>query len=88
MEHKFRLKHTVRKNRTTFSEIPLLVAFFLPEGPEKSCSVSFPTGFPENVFVSGKQPLLMHALPGSICVFLMFFFLTMFLSLMELTLEI
>ena len=83
MEHEFRLKHSVRKNRTSFSEIPLLAEIFYRKDPKSR--VPFP--FQQDFLKSGKQPLLINALPGSICVFLMFFFLTMFFSLMELTLE-
>ena len=42
----FRLEYFVRKNRTTFSDVPLLPEIFRWEDPKKSCSIHFRTGFP------------------------------------------
>ena len=45
----FRLEHSVRKNRTTISDVPLLPEIFRWElRPKKSCSNDFPTEFPGN----------------------------------------
>ena len=73
MAYEFRSKHSVRKNRTTFSEIPLLAEIFYRKDPTSRVPFPFQQDFLKR-FVSGKQPLLINALPGSICVFLMFFF--------------
>ena len=53
----FRLEYSVRKNRTTFSDVPLLPEIFYWDDPKKACSIYFPTGFSRN----GKQPLHISA---------------------------
>ena len=44
----FRLEYSIRKNRTTFSDVPLLLEIFCWEDPKKSCQcfIYFPTGIP------------------------------------------
>ena len=53
----FRLEYFVRKNRTSFSDVPLLPERFCWIDPKKACSIYFPTGFSRN----GKQPLHISA---------------------------
>ena len=45
----FCLEYSIRKNRTTFSDVPLLLEIFCWEDPKKSCQcfIYFPTGIPE-----------------------------------------
>ena len=45
----FRLEYSFRKNRTTFSDVPLLPEIFCWNDPKKACSIYFPTGFSRNV---------------------------------------
>ena len=49
----FRLEYSVRKNRTTFSDVPLLPDILSWNDPKKACSIYFPTGFSR----IGRQPL-------------------------------
>ena len=51
----FRVEYSIRKNRTTFSDVPLLPEILRWEHPKSSCSIYSPTGFP-GIFVNGKQP--------------------------------
>ena len=46
---KFRLEYSFRKNRTSFSDVPLLPEISCWNDPKKACSIYFPTGFSRNV---------------------------------------
>ena len=45
----FRLEYSFRKNRTSFSDVPLLPEISCWNDPKKACSIYFPTGFSRNV---------------------------------------
>ena len=49
MAYEFRLKHSVRKNRTTFSEIPLLVEIFYWKDPKSRVPIPFQQDFLKTV---------------------------------------
>ena len=86
MEHEFRLKHSVRKNRTTFSEIPLLAEILYRKDPTSRVPVPFQQDFLKT-FCKWQTTLFYKCITGiNLCIFNVFF-LTMFFSLMELTLE-
>ena len=42
----FRLKYSIQKNRTTFSDVPVAPWNFPLGKPKESCSIYFPTRFP------------------------------------------
>ena len=50
----FHLEYSVRKNRTTFSDVPLLPGNVRLERPKKSCSMTFQLDFPQTCW-NGKQ---------------------------------
>ena len=87
MAYEFRLKHSVRKNRTTFSEIPLLAEILYRKDPTSRVPVPFQQDFLKT-FCKWQTTLFYKCITGiNLCIFNVFFFLTMFFSLMELTLE-
>ena len=51
----FHLEYSIRKNRTTFSDVPLISEIFRRKTPKKSFSIYFPTGFPGKLL--GKHPM-------------------------------
>ena len=51
----YRLEHSIRKNSTNLSGVPLLPESFRWKDPKKVCFIYFPTGFSKH-FVNGKQP--------------------------------
>ena len=44
----FRLEYSIRKKRTTFSDVPLLLEIFCWEDPKSPVSFTFQPEFPEN----------------------------------------
>ena len=51
----FHLEYSIWKNRTTFSDVPLISEIFRRKTPKKSFSIYFPTGFPGKLL--GKHPM-------------------------------
>ena len=43
----FRLEHSDRENRTTFSDVPLLPEIFHRNDPKRSAPLTFQPGFPQ-----------------------------------------
>ena len=79
-------KHSVRKNRTTFSEIPLLAEILYRKDQTSCVPVPFQQDFLKT-FCKWQTTLFYKCITGiNLCIFNVFF-LTMFFSLMELTLE-
>ena len=52
----FRLEYFVRKNRTTFSDVPLLPEIFRWEDPKSRVPFTFEPDFPENSCPKAKFP--------------------------------
>jgi len=55
----FRLEYSVRKNRTTFSSVPLLPEIFRWIDLKSHVPFTFQPDFPET-FCTGKQPIIKH----------------------------
>ena len=53
----FPLEYFIPKNKTTFSDFPLLPEMFRWEDLKSRVPFTFQPDFPETFFVNGKQPL-------------------------------